>query len=74
MSGISIYPRVMAQMYLKGYDNKRLAKEIGLSYITLRRRLRGDTPIKLEEAARIRDVLDCDMPLEALFQRREESR
>ena len=71
MSGMTIYPRVMAQMYLKGYDNKRLAKEIGLSYITLRRRLRGDIPIKLGEAARIREALGCDMPLEVLFEKRE---
>ena len=71
MSGISIYPCVMAQMYLKGYDNKRLAREVGLSYVTLRRRLRGITPIRLGEAARIREALGCDLPLEVLFEKRE---
>lgn len=70
--GLAIYPRLMAQMYLKGFDNKRLAEETGLTYLTLRRRLRGETTLKLSEANRIRNALGTDMPLEKLFERRED--
>ena len=72
MKEISVYPCLMAQMYLKGYDSKQLAEAVGLSYVTLRRRLRGESSMKLTEARRIREALNCALPLEILFQRRGE--
>lgn len=67
----TIYHRLMAQMYLKGYDSQRLAEEMEIPYASMRRKLRGDTALKLDEAITIRKILDCDAPLEELFERKE---
>ena len=48
---------------------RRLSEKTGLSYPTLRRKLRGDGCIRLEEAILIRQALGCEMPLEELFAR-----
>lgn len=68
----SVYAQVMVEMYLKGMDSLTLSRKTGMSYPTLRRKLRGDGAIRLEEAMRIRSALECDLPLEKLFERRTE--
>ncbi len=65
----SVYAQVMVQMFLKGMDSHTLSQKTGLSYPTLRRKLRGDGCIRLEEAILIRQALGCEMPLEELFAR-----
>ena len=69
----SVYAQVMVQMYLRGMDSHMLSQKTGMTYPTLRRKLRGDGSIDIEEAIRIRSALDCDLPLEKLFERREEA-
>ena len=66
-----IYAQVMVEMYMKGIDSHTLSRRTGLSYPTLRRKLRGDGAIRLEEALKIRLALESDLPLEQLFARRE---
>ena len=70
MRGECIYLQVMVQMYLKGWTSQTLAEETGISYPSLRRKLRGVSPLQLEEARRIRQALGCDLPLETLFAQR----
>lgn len=65
----SVYAQVMVQMFLRGMDSYTLSEKTGLSYPTLRRKLRGDGCIRLEEAVLIRQALGCEMPLEELFAR-----
>ena len=69
MRGTSTYARLMMEMYLKGMDCRSLSEKTGLTYATLRRKMRGSTPLRLEEALRIRNALGCQMPLETLFER-----
>ena len=70
MSERSIYLRLMAEMYLRGMDSHMLAEKTGIHYGTLRRKFRGQSPLLLDEALRIKEVLQCDLPLEKLFERR----
>lgn len=65
--GDCIYIQVMIQMFLKGWDNQVLAEKAGLSYTSIRRKLRGLAPLHLEEARRIQQALNCGMSLDELF-------
>lgn len=71
MQGEEIYLEVMVQMLLKGWNSHMLAAKAGISYPSLRRKMRGCSPFTLDEAIRIRRALDCGMDLDALFARRE---
>ena len=71
MRGECVYMQVLVQMYLKGWDNRELAKEAGLSYTSIRRKLRGMSPLHLEEARRIQQALNCGMSLDELFARKD---
>ena len=70
MRGDYIYMQVMVQMYLKGWDSRMLADQTGISYTSMRRKLRGLSPLHLEEAKRIQRALNCGMSMEELFSRK----
>ena len=72
MSERSVYLRLMAEMYLRGIDSRMLAEKTGIHYGTLRRKFRGQSPILLDEAMRIKEVLQTGMPMEKLFEKRGE--
>ena len=55
-----IYGRIAEKQLLK----KDVAAELGLSEYGLRRKLRGDIPIKIEEAQKLIDLLDIENPTE----------
>ena len=67
MSEQCVYLRLMAEMYLRGFDSRLMAEKIGVHYGTLRRKLRGQSPLQLEEAMRMKEALQCKLPLEKLF-------
>ncbi|MBR1583916.1 MAG: hypothetical protein IJ662_00060 [Clostridia bacterium] len=69
----SVYTQVMVQMFLQGIDSHTLSEKTGMSYPTLRRKLRGEGSLQLDEALRIQRALCCDLPLERLFERKEEA-
>ena len=71
MRGECVYLQVMVQMYMKGWDSRTLAEKSGMPYTAMRRKLRGMTPLHLEEARRIQEALDCGMSLDMLFARRD---
>lgn len=71
MKRTGVYAQVIVQMYLQGMDSHTLAEKTGISYPSLRRKLRGDGMLRLEEALSIRQALGCDLPLEELFARRK---
>lgn len=72
MRGECVYLQVVVQMYLKGWDSRTLAEKAGISYPSLRRKLRGASPMNLEEARQIQQALQCGMNLDTLFARRED--
>lgn len=65
-----VYAQVMVQMFMKGWNMRQLAEVTGLSYVSLRRKLRGESPFMLEEAFAVRDALKVQMPLDDLFEKR----
>ena len=73
MRGECVYLQVMVQMYLRGWDSKELAEKAGLTYTSIRRKLRGTSPLHLEEARRIQEALDCGLSLDVLFARRKDA-
>ena len=70
MNGSCIYVQVMLQMYMNNVSCRELSSRTGISYPTLRRKLRGDSDFLLSEALRIKETLNCGMPLETLFEKR----
>ena len=70
MRGECVYMQVMVQMYLRGWDSQKLADLTGISYTSIHRKLRGLSPLYLEEAKRIQRALNCGMSLDELFSRR----
>ncbi len=73
MRGDCVYMQVMVQMYLRGWDSRELAEKAGLSYTSIRRKLRGMSPMHLEEARSIQKALNCGMTLDSLFARKEDA-
>lgn len=73
MRGECIYLQVLVQMYLRGLSSHELAERTGIAYPSLRRKLRGVTPLTLDEAMEIWAVLQRPMPLETLFARKEQA-
>ncbi len=70
MRGNSVYPQIMIQMLLRGWDYRELAEKAGLSYTSLRRKLLGKTPLYLDDARCLQKAFDCGMSLDELFVRR----
>ncbi len=68
----STFSQVMIQMFLKGWNVRQLSQEADISYVSLRRKLRGESPFTLDEAFAIQAALQTDMPLDTLFERRKE--
>lgn len=71
MRGECVYIQVMVQMYMRGWDSRTLAEKAGLSYSTIRRKLRGLAPLHLEEARTIQTALNCGLTLDELFARQD---
>lgn len=65
-----VYAQVMVQMFMKGWNMRQLAEETDISYVSLRRKLRGESPFMLEEAMKVRNALEVQMPLDMLFEKR----
>lgn len=71
LRGDCIYIQVMVQCYLRGYTSRMLAEKAGISYTAIRRKLRGLSPMNLDEAKKIQKALNCGMSLDELFSTRE---
>ena len=71
MTTACLYRRLAVEMYLRGYDLRKLSDSTGMEAYALRRRLRGEVSMKLSEAVAIRRALGTSVPLEELFERSE---
>lgn len=71
MKEAPVYVNVIVKMVEKGWEYKDLSERSGISYTSLIRKLRGRSPLSLEEAGLIRSALGCDMTLDEMFARRE---
>lgn len=63
-----MYPNVRAEIARKNITIGKLAGELDIGLSTLSLKLKGEYPITLNEAKKIKAVLGCDIPLEVLFE------
>ena len=66
----AIFFRLEYLLLLEGLDIKGLAEAAGMTYVTLRRKLRGEASFLLDECFAIKKALNTDMPIETLFEKR----
>lgn len=70
-----MYSNLNAEMARRNISIYDLAKTIGCTYETMRKKLKGKTPFLLKEARLIKNTYfnkDDDMSLEKLFEEQEE--
>ena len=63
-----MFSNVKAELARKGLTVVDLSNKTGIRYQSLSNKLHGKTPLKLEEALKIKTALDVDLPLEKLFE------
>ena len=66
MGGVC-FSRLRAQMALAGVSRRALARAAGVSYDALCRKMNGDRPFSLVEAARIKRALGYGGAIDVLF-------
>jgi len=64
-----VFKNVLLKMNENGMGMCDLADACGMTYPSIRRKLRGEGGITLEECLAVKAALQSDMPLEKLFER-----
>lgn len=62
-----MYLNLKGEMARKGITGLRLAELTKIPYSTLQPKIRGDKPIKLDEAKNIKAAIGSEMTIEELF-------
>lgn len=62
-----MYPNLNAELARHKMTVMMLSEKTGIPYSTLAPKLRGEKPVKMNEAMLIRDVIDGDLSLDYLF-------
>lgn len=63
-----MFPNLEAEKARKKITLEMLAEGLGLAISTVSGKLNGKYPITLDEAKKIKSILDVDIPLEILFE------
>lgn len=66
-----MYPNIKAELSRKNMTIIDLSAATGISYQKLTLKLRGESPLKFNEALQIKKALGVDIPLEILFEKME---
>ena len=64
-----MYPNLRAEVARKGMTMKELAKKIGIGESTMMQKLSGKYAFTLDEAFKIREVLEVDLSIDVLFEK-----
>lgn len=62
-----MYPNLNAEMARRGITVKTLSERTDIPYGTLAPKVRGDKPIMISEATKIRDAIDRNLTIDTLF-------
>lgn len=65
-----IFVHLVFEMIQHDMSIKELAAASGLTYVSLRRKMRDEAPFLLKECIAIKQALKSDMPLETLFEKK----
>lgn len=63
-----MYPNLKAEMARKGFTLADVSKVLGVRVSTVSDKFNGKYPISLNEAKKIKKMLDVDLTLEELFE------
>lgn len=63
-----MFRNLEAELARAGLSKKKLAQGIGCTPSTLSMKLSGKAPITLSEAAKIKEIIGVNIPLEDLFE------
>lgn len=63
-----MFGRIEAQMALVGINERELARSLGIGYDTLLAKMSGISSFTLDEAVKLRDVLQSGDSIEYLFE------
>ncbi len=62
-----MYKRIEAHLILTGMTKRELAAQLGISYNTLLLKLKGISSFTLDEALKIKNILQATESIEELF-------
>lgn len=62
-----MYPNLRAELSRRGLNMRSFALLVGMPYTTIREKLNGTRPLTFNEALKIKQTLNVDLPLEVLF-------
>lgn len=62
-----MYPNLRAEMSRRNLSIQRLALLVGMPYSTLREKLKGERKLSFDDAMKIKQSLNLNIPLEILF-------
>jgi hypothetical protein len=69
-----VYRALYARMILRGVSVRGLADRIGISLMAMERKMRWKSRFWLDECIRIKEALEAEEPIEALFQKEGEGK
>ena len=64
-----MYQNIIAEMARNGYTREQLAKKMNFALPTLRKKLRGDVPWKMDEIEKLLSLFGRELTFEYLFQK-----
>lgn len=67
-----MYPNLRAEMGRRNVDLSTLAEALGITLQTVSRKFNGKNDWTYHEAVKVKRYLDVDMPIEELFEEKEE--
>lgn len=64
-----MYPNIKAEMARIGYTREKLAIELNITLPTLRKKINGDVPFKMNEIEKLLSLFGRELTFEYLFQK-----
>lgn len=64
-----MYQNILAEMARNGYTREKLAREMKMALPTLRKKLKGEVPFKMDEIEKLLSLFGRELTFEYLFQK-----
>lgn len=64
-----MYQNILAEMARNGYTREKLATEIGISVVSLRKKIKGEIPFNINEILKILSIFGQELTFEYLFKK-----
>lgn len=66
-----MYPNIEMLFFKKKLKKREIAEAMGIGYNTLLYKLNGKYPITFDEAVKMKELLETELPIEILFSKNE---